>query len=55
MKPENLRFWTMHIRHLSDVSISINWYKTVSKLYEYSYIYKGVGLNRSYLANIQPI
>ena len=27
MKPENLRFWTIHIRH---VPVSRNWHKTVS-------------------------
>ena len=25
MKPENLRFWTIHIKHLSDVPGSRNW------------------------------
>ena len=39
MKPENLRRWTIHIRPLSDVSVSRNWYETVSNLYENSYIY----------------
>ena len=34
MKSENLRRWTIHIRHLSDVPVSRNWYKTVSKLYQ---------------------
>ena len=38
MKPENLRSWTIPIRHLSDVPVSRNWYKTVSNLYENSYI-----------------
>ena len=33
MKPENLRRWTITIRHLSDVPVSRNWYTTVSKLY----------------------
>jgi len=42
MKPENLRHWTIHIRYLSDVSASRNLYKTVSKLYENSYIYNFV-------------
>ena len=27
-------FWTIHIRYLSYVSISRNWHKTVSKLYQ---------------------
>ena len=31
IKTEN---WTIHIRHLSDVPVLRNWYKTVSKLYE---------------------
>ena len=31
MKPENLRRWTIHIKHLSDVPVSRNWYETVSK------------------------
>ena len=26
--------WTIHIRHLSDVLVSRNWYKIVSKLYQ---------------------
>ena len=34
MKPKNLRHWTIHIRPLSDVSVSRNWYETVSNLYE---------------------
>ena len=38
MKPENLRRWTIHMRHLSDVPVSRNWYKTVSKLYQIVYI-----------------
>ena len=54
IKPENLRRWTIHIRHLSDVSVSRNWYKTVSKLYENSLTCKFV-LNRSYSANTQAI
>ena len=32
--PENLRRWTIHIRHQSDVPVLRNWYKTVSKLYQ---------------------
>ena len=36
MKPENLRGWEIHLRHLSDVSVSRC--KTVSKLYENSYV-----------------
>ena len=39
MKPENLRHWTIHIKNQSDVPVSRNWYKTVSNLYENSYIY----------------
>ena len=38
MKPENLRNWTIHIRHPSNVPASRNWYKTVSKLCKKSYI-----------------
>ena len=34
MKPaDNLRRWTIHIRNLSDIPVSRNWYKTVSNLY----------------------
>ena len=50
MKFENLRRWTIHIRHLSDVPVSRNWYKTVSNLYENSFI---CNLNKSF--NIQQI
>ena len=42
----------------SDVPVSINWYKNVSKLYENLYIQlclKLVGLKRSYSENMQPI
>ena len=39
MKPENLRCWTIHIRHLCDAAVSRNWFKTVSNLYKNSYIY----------------
>ena len=40
LKPENLRFWTIHKRHLYDVRVSRNRYKskTVSKLYQNVYI-----------------
>ena len=62
MKPKNLRRWTIHIRlirHLSDITVSRNLYKTVSNLYENSYTYnfliKVVGLSRSYSANTKPI
>ena len=55
MKPENLRRWPIHIKHLSDVPVSRNWYKTVSKLCENSIWIKVVGLNRLYSANTQPI
>ena len=41
-KPENLRRWTIFIRHLSDVPVSRSWYKTVSKLDENSYIHNFV-------------
>ena len=34
MKPENLRRLIIHIRHLSDVPVSRNLDKTVSKLYQ---------------------
>ena len=30
-KPENLRSWWRHIRVLSDVPVSRNWYKTITK------------------------
>ena len=30
MKSENLRSWTIHLKYLSDVHVSRNWYKTVS-------------------------
>ena len=36
MKHENLRRWTIPMRQLSDVPVSR--YKTVSKLYENSYM-----------------
>ena len=39
MTPENLRCSTIHIKHLSDVPVSKNWYKTVTNLYQNSYIY----------------
>ena len=35
MKPEKFRRWTVHIRHLSDVSVSENGYKTMSNLCKY--------------------
>ena len=57
--PEHFRSLSLPILVLSDVSVSINWYKTVSSLYENSYVYsilyKVVGLNRSYSANTKPI
>jgi len=34
MEPDNLRRGTIHIRHLSDVPVSRNRYKTVSNLYD---------------------
>ena len=43
MKPENLRRWTIHIRHLFDVSVSRNWYKTVSK---YAILYKSCSIKQ---------
>jgi len=41
MKPENLRRWPIHGKHLSDsdVPISKNWYKTVKILQKFKYIY----------------
>ena len=41
-KIKNLRRWTIHIRHLFDVPVSRNCYKTVSNFYENSYIYNFV-------------
>ena len=57
MKPENLRRWTIHIKHLSNVPVSRNGYKTVSNLYENSYIFVICikVLNISYSTNMQPI
>ena len=43
-KPENIRHWTIHIWYLSDFPVSRNWYKTVSNLYENSFI---CNLNKS--------
>ena len=43
MKPENFRCWMKHIRLLSDVIVSRNWYKTVSfytKIHIYAFLYK---------------
>ena len=58
MKPENLRRWTIHIRHLSDVPVSRNWYKTVKIIPKRIYIrfrIRVVVLNGSYSTNTQPI
>ena len=58
MKSENLRRWTINIRHLSDVPVSRNWDKTVSKLYQNVYIrfrIKFVVINRPYSTITQPI
>ena len=55
MKPENLRRWTIYIRLLS---VSRNWYKTLSKLYQNVYMrfcIRFVVLNRPYSTNTQPI
>ena len=51
LKPENLRSWTIHIRHLSDVLVSRYWHKTVSKLYKtYIYVrYTSVSCNQNSL------
>ena len=43
MKPENLRRSPIHGKHLSDVPISKNWYKTVSnftkiQIYIYNFV-----------------
>ena len=38
LKPENLRSWTIPIRHLSDVPVSRNQHKTTSKLYQNVYM-----------------
>ena len=45
MKPENLKPWTIHIKHLSDREVDK---KTVSKSYQNSFCIKVVVLNRSY-------
>ena len=44
-------------RYISDVPVSRNWYKTVSKVYQYKYIwdFRVVVLNRSNSTNTQPI
>ena len=59
MKPEILRRWTIHIRHLSDVQLSweidIKLCQNYTKIQRYTILYKVVGLNRSYSANTQPI
>ena len=60
LKSENLKRLTIHTRHLTDVPVSRNWYKTVSKTYENLYMkfcicIKVVGLNRSYSTNTKPI
>ena len=54
MKPENLRFLTILIRHLSYVPVSRNGHNTVSKLNQNGHI-KVVVLNRSYSTITQPI
>ena len=57
MKPEILRRLMRHIRHLSDVPVSRNWYKTVSrKSICTQFGIKVVIINcRSYSTNTQPI
>ena len=56
MKPENLRRWAIPIRHLSDVPVSRNWYKTVIRNFIYmQFLKKVVGLNISYSMYTQPI
>ena len=34
LKPEHFRNWSRPMNVLSDVTVSRNWYKTVSNLYE---------------------
>ena len=49
IKPENFRRWTIHIRHLSDVPVSRNWYKTVqnyTKTYMYQILYKSCSIKQ---------
>ena len=51
--PDPIKFYLMFL-------VSRNWYKTVSNLYENTYIYiqlyiEIIGLNSSYSANAQPI
>ena len=59
IKPENLRSWTILIRHLSYIPVSRNWHKTVIKIIpKRTYVrfcIKVVALNRSYSTNTQPI
>ena len=59
MKPEILRRWTIHIRHLSDVQLSweidIKLCQNYTKIQRYTILYKVVGLNRLYSVNTQPI
>ena len=38
IKLENLRNWRIHIRNLFDVTVSRNWHKIVSKLYQNVYM-----------------
>ena len=47
MKPENLRCWTIHIRHLSDIPVSRNWQIRKRKLINMQFCIKVVVLNRS--------
>ena len=39
LKPKHFRSWSISLRVLSDVLVSRNWYKTVSKLYPNLYIW----------------
>ena len=50
IKPENFRRYKIHTKHLSDVPVSRNLYKSCVKLYENIYMkfcIKVIGLNRS--------
>ena len=38
LKPKHFKRWSRPILYLSDVPVSRNWYKTVAKLYQNSYI-----------------
>ena len=62
IKHENLRRWTIHIRHISDVPVLRNWYKTVpnlTEIYTYEILYKSRKLKQiifsKYANNLKTI